>query len=254
MSLHNHYLANKPIGATPLETLELLRREKGVDASVPMTYAGRLDPMAEGLLIVLVGEECKNKEQYLGLDKEYEIEVLLGLSTDTGDILGKLRIENNTQTQGVISIDALKEKVRSLIGRRKEKYPSYSSKPVNGKPLFEHAKESTLDDIDIPEKEIEIYSIDVLGTYEISKGAVLQNVYERIQLVKGDFRQNDICDSWQQLSVDNGAQDPFQVIRLRVHSSSGAYMRTLAEKCGELFGVPALAWTIRRTKVGEFTL
>ena len=53
-------LVNKQIGETPLEALEKVRREHGFDANLPMTYAGRLDPMAEGLLIVLVGEECKN--------------------------------------------------------------------------------------------------------------------------------------------------------------------------------------------------
>ena len=53
-----------------------------------MTYAGRLDPMASGLLIVLAGEETKNKEKYLNLDKEYLFEVLFGFKTVTYDFLG----------------------------------------------------------------------------------------------------------------------------------------------------------------------
>lgn len=73
-------LIYKHIGETPLEALERFRREQGIAADVPMTYAGRLDPMAEGLLLILLGEECKNKEKYLGLDKEYEVEVLFGIT------------------------------------------------------------------------------------------------------------------------------------------------------------------------------
>ena len=49
---------------------------------------GRLDPLAEGVLLILIGDECKNKEKYLGLDKEYEVAIIFGISTDTGDALG----------------------------------------------------------------------------------------------------------------------------------------------------------------------
>ena len=68
-------LLNKKEGETPLEALEVFRKRKTKQKKeykdVKMTYAGRLDPMAEGLLIILTGEECKNKEKYLVLDKEY---------------------------------------------------------------------------------------------------------------------------------------------------------------------------------------
>ena len=58
------YFVHKRWGETPLEALERLRAEEGIAADVPMTYAGRLDPAAEGLLIILTGEECKNKDAY----------------------------------------------------------------------------------------------------------------------------------------------------------------------------------------------
>ena len=73
----------KEVGETPLERLERFKKDNSEYANEKMTYAGRLDPMAEGVLIVLVGEECLNKEKYLGLDKEYEFEVLFGFRTDT---------------------------------------------------------------------------------------------------------------------------------------------------------------------------
>ena len=83
-------VANKELGETPLECIERARIELGLDANMPMTYAGRLDPLASGKLLILMGEECKEKEKYLGYDKEYEIEVLFGIKTDTGDALGQI--------------------------------------------------------------------------------------------------------------------------------------------------------------------
>ncbi|MES2314584.1 MAG: hypothetical protein V4524_01445 [Patescibacteria group bacterium] len=261
----HYFLVNKPLGATPLEALEQLRREQGIDASVPMTYAGRLDPMAEGLLLILVGDECKKKEQYLGLDKEYEIEVLLGISSDTGDVLGKIKRVNddlisNDKIPSQFSEQVIQEKLKLLVGKRLEKYPAYSSKPVDGKPLFMHAREVALgggnfNDIEMPEKEIEIYSIDFLGMYEISKHELVETAIGRISKVKGDFRQEEILSLWKQLLQDEvETRGQFQIIKLKVHASSGAYMRTLAEKLGESFGMRALAWSIKRTKIGDFTL
>lgn len=81
-------IANKEIGETPLECLERARLSNCIAENMPMTYAGRLDSLATGKLLILVGEECKDKEKYLGLDKEYEIEVIFGVGTDTCDALG----------------------------------------------------------------------------------------------------------------------------------------------------------------------
>jgi tRNA pseudouridine(55) synthase len=274
-----YLLTTKLLGQTPLEALELLRREKNIDVSVPMTYAGRLDPMAEGLLLILVGDECKKKDEYLGLDKEYEVEVLLGVGSDTGDVLGV--VEGLKIKGDLFSIEIIKEKIKLLVGKRFEKYPPYSSKTVAGKPLFEYANEGTIDDIQIPTKEIEIYSIDFLGTDIISLNELVPEVIERIKLVKGDFRQGYVIDSWENLfrsetnninledsfsteekssafrggaSMQAHSQTSFQIVKLRISCSSGSYMRTLAEKLGAMLGVPALAWKIKRTQIGEYVL
>ena len=88
--MKNIIILNKKEGETPLESLENFRSKNSKYFNLPMTYAGRLDPMASGLLLILAGEEVKNKEKYLNLEKEYEFEVLFGFSTDTHDILGKV--------------------------------------------------------------------------------------------------------------------------------------------------------------------
>ena len=63
-------------GETPLECLERFRVEQPIYKDAVLSYAGRLDPMAEGVMLVLVDEENKNREKYLSLDKTYEVEIL----------------------------------------------------------------------------------------------------------------------------------------------------------------------------------
>ena len=80
-------LEKKP-GETPLECIRRFQAENPEYEGEKMTYAGRLDPLATGVLLVLTGEECKQKEKYLGLDKEYELIILFGFGTDSMDLLG----------------------------------------------------------------------------------------------------------------------------------------------------------------------
>lgn len=243
-------LANKQIGETPLEALEKVRIEHGFDASVSMTYAGRLDPMAEGLLIVLAGEECKNKEQYLGLDKEYEVEVLLGFATDTGDLLGMVKgVEGEVKSE--IKKDRVEEILGSLVGKFVQEYPKFSSKTVGGKPLFARAKSGELPD-EMPTKEVEIFNIEFLGERKINNKELLDYIEENISKVKGDFRQDEIITLWRSILQDSLFDIP--TLKIRVNCSSGTYMRALAEKIGEKLGVPTLAFSIERTKVGLHTL
>jgi tRNA U55 pseudouridine synthase TruB len=86
--MQRYALIEKNVGVTPLQAIETFRKEKPELKDLPLTYAGRLDPMAGGKLLVLIGDECKRREKYDGLDKEYEFEVLLGFASDSGDVLG----------------------------------------------------------------------------------------------------------------------------------------------------------------------
>ncbi len=81
----------KKVGETPLSCAEAWRAAHQELAGVPLAYAGRLDPMASGKLLVLVGEECKNQTAYHGLDKAYNFSVLFGIESDTQDVLGRLK-------------------------------------------------------------------------------------------------------------------------------------------------------------------
>jgi tRNA U55 pseudouridine synthase TruB len=67
-------LIDKKVGETPLELINRIRIEMPELKDERLSYAGRLDPMAEGQMLILVGDENDNREKYLGLDKEYEAE------------------------------------------------------------------------------------------------------------------------------------------------------------------------------------
>lgn len=234
----------KKEGETPLQCLDRFRLESPEYGDAVLSYVGRLDPMAEGVLVVVVGEENKNREKYLGLDKVYEVDVLFGVETDTGDVLGKVQCPTlHTDTMSDIV-----STIKSFVGPFTQKYPDYSSKPVKGKPLFWWAREGRLDEIEIPEKTSEIYDITLLKQYSLSGKEILKQVEERIEKVSGDFRQQEIVDAWKK-SFSSRFEENFLLITIKVSCSSGTYMRTLSEEIAKKLGTTAIAWRIKRTEI-----
>src|SRR5258708_39153772 len=80
----------KKLGETPRERLERLRTQKRQYQYEVLSYAGRLDPMAEGVLVCLVGAANSRHDSYLYFSKEYTLDVLFGFSTDSYDIMGNV--------------------------------------------------------------------------------------------------------------------------------------------------------------------
>lgn len=247
----------KQCGKTPLECINSLKKDNEKLRLLPMTYAGRLDPLAEGLLLILVGEECKKKDEYLNLLKEYEVDVLFGFSTDTYDVLGKI-IEQRISTPGVKEVptpgvDILNNSLKNFMGKTEQSYPPYSSRPVNGKPLFVWAREGKLDEIQIPNHQVLINNIEIIQEREILGKDLLKKIREDIGKVNGDFRQQEIISLWEGELVDKYEQK-YPIVRLRISCGSGAYMRSIANDIGEKIGTPALALKIVRTKIGEYEI
>lgn len=229
----NMYLTYKNLGETPLECLERTRAEYGKAPEIPMTYAGRLDPMAEGLLIILVGDECKEKDKYLGMDKEYEVEILFGASTDTYDTLGLIdKIEKK-------SFDL--PDFQKYKGKFTQEYPRYSSRIIAMKEVPE----------EMPTKEVEIFLIEQIGSKAISGQKIADTILENIKKVNGDFRQEEISAKWAEFGKNNSLTK-FIVLKLKVACSSGTYMRSLADRIGKDAGIPALAFSIKRTRVNGY--
>ncbi len=229
-------------GETPLQSINRLRFERPELEQEILSYAGRLDPMAEGILPVLVGsEENKNRKNYLSKDKEYEAHFLLGCSTDTGDVLGIINDVNFIK----IEEEKIKNTIENFINIKEQTYPWYSSKTVNGISLFEYARKNNFD-IERPKRNIEIYSVSDIKIYEMKLDTVIQKNIEDIKKVVGDFRQNEIIDSWNKLSLNS---IKVQIISCKLKVSSGTYIRALNEYLKENTGIPSVLIKLVRTKV-----
>ena len=156
--MKKYVVLEKAVGQTPLECTEFWRTAHIEYTGIPLAYAGRLDPMASGKLLILIGDECKVQEKYHNLDKEYEFSVLFGVSSDTADVLGRLTISDIVPA---VSKTILKTTTKKLVGNINLPYPHFSSKTVKGKPLHVWTLEGRLDEIEIPSKESTIYSLNV---------------------------------------------------------------------------------------------
>ena len=233
---------SKKPGETLAVFLERGRGTYGVPAGVPMTYAGRLDPMDEGDMLVLTGEYCKQKDDYLGFDKTYILDILLGISTDTGDMLG---IVSNMNI-GVYAEKEIQDAVSEIEKIKTLAYPEYSSKTIEGVPLWVSARAG--DAVVVPEKEVILSDVLLLSITYKKIHTLLDESYEIIREVQGDFRQQAILSAWQKI-YENYGDIEIPVVRIQVTASTGAYMRTLARRVGEMLQTPALAYHINRTKI-----
>jgi tRNA pseudouridine55 synthase len=240
----------KELGETPLARIERFKWENPEYQALPMTYAGRLDPMAEGLLLVLVGEECKKKNEYLGLSKEYTGEVLLGVSTDTGDALGLL--ECQVESSKMFSLSEVEAVAQRLVRKQVQEYPSYSSKTVAGKPLWKLAREGEV--VEKPTREVEVFSFELNDLRELDKVIIFEKIKIDIEKVEGDFRQEKIIKSWEEALEKSRDAQKLQVVSFECEVSSGTYVRVLAEKLGSGLSVGSLLYSLKRTRVGDYKI
>jgi tRNA pseudouridine55 synthase len=245
----------KKIGETPLERIERFQEENLEYKKEKMTYAGRLDPLAEGVLLVLVGNEVHKREEYQEFPKEYEFTFLLGVETDSYDILGIPKDEDRTNQ--IVKIQDITEGMiqtvgSELVGENLFEYPPFSSRTVGGKPLFWWARQGRLHEIEIPKRLMKVHSFRVLNKQIWGGESLKRFVKERVCLVKGDFRQKEILDSWD-IVLDNKIK-MWEVFNAHVKCSSGTYVRTLVYEMGKKLGCGAVTLHIKRRAVGSFIL
>lgn len=248
----------KKVGETPLAALERFRDESNISRNTSLAYAGRLDPMASGKLLVLIGDECKKQKKYHGLDKAYNFSVLIGTESDTGDVLGILDWQKQSQLAEKSEIDlACKE----LTGRSALPYPKFSAKTVAGKPLHVWTLENKLDEIEIPRTETIVYKLKLVDLKTVSANDVYYGAREKIETIPAvkeeskqlgaDFRRSDVRLSWQ-VWHENHKDTQVQIASINCIASSGTYMRSLAEEIGEKINRPALAYSIHRSEIGIY--
>ena len=227
------YPLYKKVGETPLVALERLRVFLGLDPEVPMTYAGRLDPLAEGVLLILVGETCKEKEQYLAYDKIYEATILLGVSSDTYDILGI--ITEPTDEIVVPEIHTVENFLDSAIGTHEKSYPKFSSKRLARDDDEEVLHETTL------------HRWDTLTVSSVDCVDVVEHIERVVEELPEGFRKEEILRS-----TDVLTHADYPTLSLILHTGTGFYVRTLAHELGESLGTGAVLYALKRTRLGPY--
>lgn len=165
-------IVDKPIGITSHDVVNSVRKKLGIRK---VGHAGTLDPIATGLLIILVGKLTKFFNKFVNFDKEYIATLTLGTSTDTGDALGKVIASKPYEN---ISQKKIEEVFRSFIGDIEQVPPMVSALKYKGKRLYSLAKKG----ISVPRqaRKIKIYTLEIQKIY-------LPNVDFQITCSKGTY-------------------------------------------------------------------
>lgn len=173
-------------------------------------HTGTLDPLATGVLIVCMNKALKVVDLITASDKEYIAKVVLGIDTDTLDITGNIINECKTD----VNVDMVKSVLNSFVGKSIQEVPKYSAVKVNGKKLYEYARNGI--DVELPKREIQIFDIELISDI-------------------------DIIDGHQEFSF-------------RVKVSKGTYIRSLIRDIGVKLGCFACMKELTRTKQGKFSI
>ena len=152
-------------------------------------HTGTLDPIATGLLIICINKGCKLVPLLTNHDKIYLATVKLGIKTDTYDITGKVLEESNDYD---INKELLIETLNSFKGSYEQEVPIYSSIKVNGKKLYEYARENK--SVELPKHLVNIYDINLVDYNNDSFSF-------RVSVSKGTYIRSLINDIGNKLSI-----------------------------------------------------
>jgi tRNA pseudouridine55 synthase len=151
----NLILIDKPKGITSFDVIRKLKRKYGIKKA---GHAGTLDPLATGLLIVATGKKTKDISEYVGLPKVYIAEILIGISTDTYDMEGK--VWEDTSVREIDEKNILNV-LDNFVGVHKISVPIYSAVKVGGETLYKKARRG--ENVSPPIKEMEVFWINLLS-------------------------------------------------------------------------------------------
>ena len=155
-------VVNKPKGCTSHDVVYKVRwivKEK-------VGHTGTLDPLATGVLPLLIGKGTLCSKYLINHDKEYQVSLKLGIATDTMDAEGKV-VEEKEVDGSILEKSNVEKILGSFIGKQEQKPPMYSAIKVKGKKLYEYARMGK--NIEVPKREIEIYNIELVGINKLNK-------------------------------------------------------------------------------------
>ena len=174
-------LVNKPIDFTSRDVVNKLTK---IFNTKKIGHTGTLDPIATGVLVICIGKSTKLCDILTSKYKEYIATIKLGIKTDTLDTMGTILEEQEIKTY---TKEEITKVLNSFLGKSIQETPIYSAVKVNGKKLYEYAREGK--SVELPKREIDIKSIELLDykDNEITfKTTVSKGTYIRALI-------NDIC-------------------------------------------------------------
>ena len=198
-------VVNKPKGYTSRDIVNLVCK---VLKTKSVGHIGTLDPLAEGVLVLLTGKYTKLSNILVEHDKEYIASFKLGILTDTLDT------EGNVLKEESVSIDKEKivEALRYYTKTYSQEVPIYSAVKVNGRKLYDYARNN--EKVDLPKKEVTIYDMELLGIdgnvvtikCSVSRGTYIRSLIRDIgeylgtyatmtSLVRTKLGQFELCDA-----------------------------------------------------------
>ncbi len=236
----------KPLG---ISTHVLSKRVAQI-MEVPVAHTGTLDPMAEGVVVLLSGEERFKKRELAGWQKVYEFEITFGLATDTYDLMGFI---GQTAFDFIFNEKTLNQTIENFPKTYQQAYPPFSAKKIKGKPLHYHAQMGTLHTIEVPTLLANIYELEKISVGKVTAKQLYDHATSKIKKVEGVFRQEEILKNWDQFLAQTPQGTIFYTATLQAVVSRGVYVRTLAVDIAQKLNTVALVSNLIRTKNGDFS-
>ncbi len=235
----------QPVGYSTHIIAKKVSEKYGVKTS----HTGTLDPMAEGVIIVLLGEERHKKYEFAAWEKEYEFEIAFGISTDTYDGLGLIVATDFSNEK--VSETTLNNKLKQFAGKYEQTVPPYSAIKIKGKPLHWYARNNLLDEINLPQRSGNINNIKLLDTRIVTINELTTQILNKIDRVSGDLRQKEVKQRWMDLLNDYPKQT-ICVAKIMVNMSKGLYVRSLSQDISKSLNKIGFILSITRTANGIY--
>lgn len=174
-------IVNKAPDMTSRDVINILNKKFNTKS---IGHTGTLDPIAEGVLVCLIGKYTKLTDILINHDKEYIASFKLGILTDTLDITGKILKEEKIN----LTKEEIQKTILSFKGTYNQEVPIYSAVKINGKKLYEYARNN--EEIILPKREVNIYDIELLNIdndiitikTKVSKGTYIRSLIRDIGL------------------------------------------------------------------------
>lgn len=188
-------IVNKSLGCTSHDIVYKIKKLTGEKVG----HTGTLDPMAEGVLPILIGKGTLISKYLINHNKKYIAEIQLGVKTDTADREGKI-VEKKQVPKDIWNREKIEGVLNSFLGEQEQTPPIYSAIKVNGKKLYEYARNGK--QVEINPRKIHIYNIKLLEFFEkenqikigvyCGKGTYIRTLCEDISEKLGTVRLYEV--------------------------------------------------------------